>query len=442
MREQKQISIIFLSHIAELTGFYPLYYLLSKLAATPAEQILSLGQAILLGLLVIGFNFLLTVRPMRILLWWGANLLAGLGLGYGLQCWMRSENIGFIEYLQSLGPEGHFLSTAQTWVLLVFICLLLIRAISIMGKVVDYKQATRRLEASMAALFTGLLLLNILSVAPDPAFLALGLCLLCNAGALAFTRSSQSNSGQGWLALLVYAAIIAGAGWLIKGMLPALNLASQWLWGNTAPFLGGIISRIVERVFKNYAIREDTGGSAVDNNPPAGSTDLDLPAPNLSPEWMQYLAVGFTWLAVGVLVILVMALLAYLLTRLWYHKNPARLLVYSGGENEGVIRQLIRFLIRLFMRINLLLQPLRVGGMGIAEIYHGLLIWGSLRHQPRQIYETPYEYGERLGSQYPGKQEWIALLTDTYVCWRYGQEKIEGQKLKQMRDCLQLLYKF
>ncbi|MDD5287828.1 MAG: DUF4129 domain-containing protein [Dehalococcoidales bacterium] len=67
--------------------------------------------------------------------------------------------------------------------------------------------------------------------------------------------------------------------------------------------------------------------------------------------------------------------------------------------------------------------------LSIREIYQHLLWQANRLRIPRESYETPYEYAQRMGRAVPDGKEPLNELTHLYIDVRYGEHPVEEEKI-------------
>ena len=70
----------------------------------------------------------------------------------------------------------------------------------------------------------------------------------------------------------------------------------------------------------------------------------------------------------------------------------------------------------------------------IREIYRHLLRQGARLKMPREKYETPSEYAQRLGKSLPDEKEPLNEITDLYIDARYGEHVIEEKSIDKANN--------
>lgn len=438
MNRQHHISVAVLSLVAELASGYVIYNLLGQWLQFPDYQVLTLGELVGLGLGAMIFNLLLIKAMSRPMLIGTINLLAGFLVSYLLLTWLQPEGLSLAGFIGVLHADLQV--AIPVWALLFLVSMAFFRAGSLCNRPISYQQAIRRFEAGMGVIFTGLLLVNLASVSALPAVLAAGLALTANVGVLAFTRFQSRQLAGGWLALLIYGVVIAASGWLVSLLLPYLTGVSRWLWGAITPTLGGWAQTLVKKVFEKGRISPDTAAPIDQGTNEFGSGAGPMTPGTAPPEWLQQFFMAFSWVLMVGLVLIILGLLIFLLTRLWYRRNPTWFLEHAGGDSQRLAVKIVNRLIRWFMSLSLWIKPWRIGEMEVRDIYHGLLIWGNLKRHPRQPQETPLEYGLSLSEIYPRHRQHIILLTESFTDWRYGNKMPTADNLKQMQTALRHLY--
>lgn len=79
--------------------------------------------------------------------------------------------------------------------------------------------------------------------------------------------------------------------------------------------------------------------------------------------------------------------------------------------------------------------------LDIRAIYQNMLRQTSRFGMGRRNYETPYEYGGRLGQMVPDSHEPLAELTDLYVTVRYGETEPQSRQVNRASSLWQALKK-
>ena len=72
--------------------------------------------------------------------------------------------------------------------------------------------------------------------------------------------------------------------------------------------------------------------------------------------------------------------------------------------------------------------------LSIREIYRHLLRQGARLKMPREKYETPSEYAQRLGKSLPDEKEPLNEITDLYIDVRYGEHVIEEKSIDKANN--------
>lgn len=149
-----------------------------------------------------------------------------------------------------------------------------------------------------------------------------------------------------------------------------------------------------------------TGGGA-ETDAPAHLADGRLEQPG---SWLVELSYAIAWIMLGLIALLLLALTAYFIHRLYLRlmsRTAAVPLALRPVESLWVwLRRRIARLIRWAARI-------RSGRIDPMEVYLCLLKWGRRSGLPRRVGETPREYGRRLVVAFPRASLEITAIVDS-----------------------------
>jgi hypothetical protein len=293
-----------------------------------------------------------------------------------------------------------------------------------------------------------------------PAFFFFGLLAssLARADSLNLDRAGRhSPFGRGWtaalfgIALLVTLSGYAAALWLtginmevialalaivIRGLLTLLFLLLT-----PVLYFIQLIIEAVRALFPNKS-----PATAPDSSPPspAGNRDFNLP-------WLDdALRLVSQGLVVAVVIFTLFALIAFI----WLafvararSQDDAREERESLGTGEvvGTLRQSLR---GGWRRLAEALGVFRQFGLGhdlfvaltIRRIYARMEKLAGARGYPRAAAETPYEYRRELYQAFPGQNEDIHRITETYVAVRYGDLPEDPSELLAVRAAWERLH--
>ena len=163
---------------------------------------------------------------------------------------------------------------------------------------------------------------------------------------------------------------------------------------------------------------------------------LSIPEPYRS--WLQ-ISLVFVW--IGLIAVALWQISSQI------YKWLSKRLSTRGAETEPIRGAFTADLVSLFKRIlryiswhNILSWLLRKPGLysleviSVRHIYNRLLRWGATKGYPRQLWQTPNEYLDKLTGLIPQLQGDLSFITQHYVSTRYGNSiptTIELDELKQ-----------
>ncbi len=170
--------------------------------------------------------------------------------------------------------------------------------------------------------------------------------------------------------------------------------------------------------------------------PEENGFSLSIPEPIRS--WLQIL-LAFIW--IGLIVVALWQVSSQI------YKWLSRRLPSKGAETEPLkgafaadLMGLLKRIVRYVSRINPLFWLQRKTrssspeAVSVRQIYHRLLQWGAARGYPRQLWQTPNEYLNKLAGLIPQLQGDLSFITQHYVITRYGNSIPTASELDQLKQ--------
>ena len=195
--------------------------------------------------------------------------------------------------------------------------------------------------------------------------------------------------------------------------------------------IGKILLKILTFLFGSHRISSD-----VSSGDSAGS-GIPIPDENQLSWLGKILQWIVTWL--GILLFSALAILAvgYLFYSLWKWFS---LKTELNIERKGFLEELLLWAKHVFLEIKIFLNKYWVLLQSYVRkkdntytIFHKLCKWGSHSGVPRQIYQTPLEYGTYLISFFPDMDHDIELIVDNFNKNIYGKKSDGEEELKEIK---------
>lgn len=299
----------------------------------------------------------------------------------------------------------------------------------------------KHFDLSLIVIFVMLIIVGSLKIPFSTGISWLMVSIFLNVAAL----SLNTGKGQGYVALL-------GAGFTLIVLLPLFYTAryflpflfepAQFIYSAGKPVVG-IIGKIAGFLFTGYMTyhanrREQSTNMTTDTNTVQVSGG---PAP-ASPVFAFIMKIVYVFMEIFIIIV-VTALFVYLLRLffIWILRRqrkaiPPMLL----AEHKFSWRGLLMDLLLLWDNLRVFLIPWLPTKLDIAKAYKTLLKWGSYRRIPKNADETPFEYLIRLKTQYPQHGQDLEKLTQYYVQYRYGENKLSLYSAEDLKSALRRIF--
>lgn len=420
--KKSQYTII--AMLAEASYLYPLYYLISQGFKTAPENLIPFYGLLLIGLGAALLNIIISFNQPRLITLGLVNLIAALATVLAAAyCLHLSHPFAWLDLL-SFSGTGMWLSW-QAWLITVLMLWVYTRAAIISAEEPSFRHAANRFEISMGVIFSVFLLGGILSVELTEHLLAFLICLAFNAGGLALARTGETRLRYYWPALSVFALFLVGIALVVKLLMPFLSAGSQWLYNNSTPVLKNFFTRIFHLFLnKTHLLPEDNTPGAGVSLPSGSSPSGAGNAPAVNPEWLQTANSVLIWIGIIALSLLALVLIINLLGWLFKTRRSAPA---DRPSNHPYLLQFWFFLLdkikQFFIQAEVLWWTYFPRSLSINQAYRYLLYWGKRHNLPREQYETPYEYCERLAHAHPQQRPHLESITLNYVSSYYGQTR-------------------
>ncbi|MFZ7102728.1 MAG: DUF4129 domain-containing protein [Peptococcaceae bacterium] len=426
-----------LSIIVEASYLYPIYYLAAFTAKTQPGAIINLAAVYFIAGGVTIINYLLAQKERRIITVVIINLILLMGV------YSYFVKALFYPARALLHPvpwiaAGNVLETVQHVFLLLFILWTWLRAFLISRKELSYSAAASRFELSMAIMFCVLLALEFLAVPSLPIYYCFAGVLLANLGSLALTSSRGSNTF--WLGIipaLVVVPVLA----VMNNYKPFFNHFFQLIFEIFKPvviLLRDIFAAImVFLLTRTHMIPQAVVNTGNNNNSFADANlDQTLPGGYLFTKIFSWLLAGLALIGLGIIVFF---LVQKILSKL-FSVSPPNTGDLSTAWWILLLRMLTMVLKRSILIFNIIFVFLLPRKFTVKKAYQALLKWGKYRHQPREDFETPWEYYLRLARIFPGFADHFKRITECYLESRYGYKNISSDICSELKSLVVQLY--
>jgi hypothetical protein len=186
---------------------------------------------------------------------------------------------------------------------------------------------------------------------------------------------------------------------------------------------------------------------------PAGSDSAATAGPELQPvdgaavpSWVNMLCqVGFLAIMAAFLIVvatflwqLLRVLIIYLLQRREGRKAPQ-----ISFNPLQFWKEIFIFISRFLKKVRFLILLFGPGvDLPVDRAYLQLLWWGGWKRRPRQIYETPNDYDQRLAGYYPELSAELREITAAYVVYQYSGADWANTPTAALKPLLRKLYLF
>ncbi len=97
----------------------------------------------------------------------------------------------------------------------------------------------------------------------------------------------------------------------------------------------------------------------------------------------------------------------------------------------AAIALLLVFLNRKIKKKDKLLSGSHWSGLGL---YGEVLKWSGKRGVVPERYETPREFAQRIGKDFPETQSLLQAIVEGFMSWRYGKKEINQQEAQKLTD--------
>jgi hypothetical protein len=252
---------------------------------------------------------------------------------------------------------------------------------------------------------------------------------------LARNRSSAHRDflagyrGIGVLASFTIVVLAFGAG-LVLLFMPYLSAAAEVGYGvlkSAAGPLSPILVRVLRFLFFRAQRRRDAASSLL------GGDEEELIPSGESSWWSDLVGRVLGWgiLGFGVMIGLILcALGTWYLLRWLFSRTP------KGERGHIQWMAMLWWAQRLWEALVLggqrAVQRLR-GYRNALELYRALLKWGRRSGLPHLPSETPYEYGSRLGKQFPSLTGEIGRIVKAFNLVAYGEVVLDDNRMSLVK---------
>ena len=433
---KRNSSLSFISLLAETGCLFLPYYLLSILIKTPAGQIMTFPQFLLLIVTAGVVNWLISLKSRPLLSVAALNLAAATLAAALLGVWILPGGsalwAGLLFKGSSLG------GSLQLWLAFGLTGWIFLRSMIIFNSTIIYQETVNRFEAAIVIVWGAVLAAELIPAPMPDTIVVLAFCLISNLTAIASARFTAIPSQSYISALGILIALTCIAVLLLNFSHSYMLSASQWLYDSTFPYLGLVFYSVITWLLKKGHYLPDQRSSTIGSAEATNSANFGSHNSPLNSHWMQLLSSAIGVVAAILLAIVILLLGFYLVKYLLRKRSFSPVSGSSGNINYSWLSiKLINLLKRLGI-IRLLLQP---GKLGVDLLYQGLLYWGKRKNMGRKDFETPYEYCSRLGTSFPRQQERLLQITDAYVRFRFGQHAPEPARLRELRSAFRKLFK-
>ncbi len=434
----KNSLIAFFSVLAEVAYLFLPYMLIAVLCKTVAGQLISFLYIFLMVIIITIANLVLASKPRRLItlivlnlvLTWLFTLALLVIYGYNQQDSLLSL------YLF----QGNIWLTIQVWLVTILIGLIAGRALVICNRIINFREATNRLEISIAVFFITAILTSILAVPQAENMLVIILGLLSNSLAMALCQPSRNISFR-YLAVgtLGLGVILAGAVTLLKlGQVFLANL-SGWIYNHTVPYISGTFLTFMKWLLvKGRYIENDSPGSSSMPAGELGGNGLAI-SQSGTPQWLEYIF----WLLMGLVILgLLFIVIILLINFVKYLLNPtskvsaSEILATDAKRGYFIWEKIKNVIFHLKLLYHIYSRP----DFNLERLYQYFLLWGKQKDIPHLAYETPFEYCQRLGSKYPGLQPRLEFITESYVAYKYGKVQPDQETMRLINQSIKELY--
>lgn len=396
--------------------------------------------------LALGLNFWLRRTQRRLVSILSANLLFyGLLVLLALFFMRATLRLAFIpQAIRLFSGQAGVANLVNVWLALIVLAIALIRTYQKSGHDPQPAEALTRFELSIAALFGLALLFSLLQIPLTGGIPWLLAGFLANGVALSLAPSITLPKKPLWLGPSVLVILLLPIAVLSPLILPYLASPAEVILQASRPILAFLLevflAVLIPLLSWGHMIPE--ASSAPDSAPPLrGLAD----APSFTPSsWMNqighFLLVGAgILLALGLLLLL--SYLTYRFLRYLFRLQEPGPNWASSERSEPGWKVFLGLLASWLRWLKTTLAWRTTPKAGIREAYHALQRWGKRHHLPREPFETPHEYMERLIQHFPRKADSLNLITDAYVQHAYGTPNTIEPRLSELLRALQSLYR-
>lgn len=433
----KNNLINFLSALAEASYLFLIYILLTTLCNTVPEQLLSLLGLILIVIVLYSFNIIISVKPRKRISVIFFNLVF-----ITLISLLTLRHLNYFKassWLNLFWNVENPLISAQAWLLVILISVIAIRVMILCNRKINLKDAIARFEVSISVFLVTAILAGLLHVEVAENFLIIILGLISNFLAIVLCKQIEHISARylfaGTLGLAVFIGSLLA---LLKWGQSFLINISAWIYSSTMPFISGIFLSLMKWLLtKGKYIENNSQPNATTSNEGIAS-GWELPIHDA--QWLKYVL----WFLFGLISLLVVVILIILLVYIFKYLLKPNQKKYS--QEKWLNTELNFFSIlgvkirKLVIKIKILLNIYLSKEINLERLYSYLLLWGEQKNVPRLVHETPYEYSQRLSLKYPHQTEFIRLITESYVAYKYGNIKQNQENINRLNKCIKELY--
>jgi len=430
------------SVLAEVCYLYPLYLLVLAALKQPT---VSFWWFLALSVAAFTANLLLGTGRLRLI----AVLLINSMLAVLAACWLVYHSLSTAVPFWPLtawavcfisAPYGLLIPTG-CWFTALIACWTWYRAAVLSRRVPTFRESAFRFDISLGMLFGILLVAAVAGISIRGGMLWIWALLLCNAAAMSLTQSlSQGEKQPAWLGPLFLAAVLAPVSLAISLFFSQTSAAGRAVYDVVVPVLGWL-----SEIFQSVILWIFTGRKPiVEKSGPTVSTGAAGEVADIAvPEWMIFVFKVALWVFVGLVVIILLAVFIYLLynllLRLWKRQEPVPAAFPERMKWLQWWHALAGILARWLNAAGRAVRPWFVVKMGHVETYHALLRWGKRRRHPRLLFETPYEYLQRLADAFPGQREDLSSITEYFVYCSYSGRPGDPHMEKKLKAALRRL---
>ncbi|MHB8157280.1 MAG: DUF4129 domain-containing protein [Desulfocucumaceae bacterium] len=252
----------------------------------------------------------------------------------------------------------------------------------------------------------------------------------------------KGRSNLAWLGAALAAVVLLPMLILARYFLPLLFAPAQFLYTAGKPiaytfrdavgfFLSSYTTYLADKREQSSNLTTDTNKVEIFGNVVADSPTLVFIIKTINIIFLTILVIAA--------VLFVLYLLRLLLS--WLLKRQGKALPsVLRPEHKFSWLGLWRGAMLWWGRLMIFLLPWLPVKLDISKAYRALLKWGSYRNYPRDKDETPYEYLERLNSNFPQHKEDLSVLTGYYVQYKYGQDRAAVYTSDDLKNTLRRLF--